>query len=294
MAILTKDDARSILEKVLKLSKADGCEVNVNGGVGGNLRFARNTVTTSGAVEQTGLSVQSNFGKKSGTATINEYDDASLEKVVRRSEELAKLAPRTPSSWTCWSPQSTPDVEGVLRRDGDRSSRPRGAEAAKSAIVPAEKNDITVAGFYQDNTFFQAMLNSKGLFAYHSGTTVSFSLTARTNDGTGSGYAEREYNDVAKLDAGAVSKIAIQKGALSKNPKAIEPGKYTVILEPAAAVGLLQYVFFSMDARQADEGRSPLSKPGAAPEAGREAVGRAGDHLLGPDERGDADLALGE
>src|SRR5690349_15974718 len=96
MAILSKEEAKRILEKVISFSKADGCEANLNGSNGGNIRYARNTVSTSGEDSNVTLAVQSNFGKKSGTATINEFDDASLEKVVRRAEELARLSPENP------------------------------------------------------------------------------------------------------------------------------------------------------------------------------------------------------
>ena len=51
----------------------------------GNIRYARNAVSTSGSITQTNIVVSSAFGKKLGVATINELDDASLEKVVRRS-----------------------------------------------------------------------------------------------------------------------------------------------------------------------------------------------------------------
>src|SRR5690349_9214734 len=96
MAIFSKEEAKRILEKVISFSKADGCEANLNGSNGGNIRYARNTVSTSGEDSNVTLAVQSYYGKKAGTATINEFDDASLEKVVRRSEELAKLSPENP------------------------------------------------------------------------------------------------------------------------------------------------------------------------------------------------------
>jgi len=93
MAQFTESEAQAILEKVLGYSKADECEATLTGGKSGNLRFARNAVSTSGGREVSSLEVQSSFGKKTGTATVNEFDDASLEKVVRRAEELAQLAP---------------------------------------------------------------------------------------------------------------------------------------------------------------------------------------------------------
>ena len=91
MAIYTKEEARQILEKALSFSTADTCEINLNGSESGNIRYARNTVSTAGHRSNQNLVVQSSYGNKSGTATIDEFDDASLEKVVKRAEELAKL-----------------------------------------------------------------------------------------------------------------------------------------------------------------------------------------------------------
>ncbi|MBC6949211.1 TldD/PmbA family protein, partial [candidate division KSB1 bacterium] len=118
----------------------------------------------------------------------------------------------------------------------------------------------------------QSMMNTKGLFAYHTQTGVNFSVTVRTEDGTGSGYVTRDYNDVSKLNTGAASQVAIDKAIKSQQPKAIEPGKYTVILEPAASIDLLQNMIFNMDARQADEGRSFLAKAGGGTKLGEKIV----------------------
>src|SRR5271154_5350317 len=96
MVQLDKAEAEKIIQKVLAHAKADETQVNLTGRHEGNLRFARNAVSTSGGTEALTLSVQSTFGKKTGTATINEFDDASLEKVVRRAEDLARLAPENP------------------------------------------------------------------------------------------------------------------------------------------------------------------------------------------------------
>ncbi|CEG17039.1 TldD protein (fragment) [Xanthomonas citri pv. citri] len=96
MSILTEAQAKAILDKVIKLSKADECTATLTGSIDGNIRFALNNVSTSGIVDNTDLQVQVAFGKRVGVATINEFDDASLERVVRRAEDLAKLAPENP------------------------------------------------------------------------------------------------------------------------------------------------------------------------------------------------------
>ena len=93
MIIFTEQEAKAILDKVIALSKADECTATLAGSVDGNIRFALNNVSTSGIVSNTDLGVQVAFGKRVGIATINEFDDAALERVVRRAEDLARLAP---------------------------------------------------------------------------------------------------------------------------------------------------------------------------------------------------------
>lgn len=267
MAIFSKEEAKRILEKVISFSKADGIEANLNGSNGGNIRYARNTVSTSGEDSNVTLAVQSNYGKKSGTATINEFDDASLEKVVRRAEELAKLSPENPEFMESL-PQQTYGASKTFSEATAKITPEYRAQAAANSINPASAKDVTAAGFLDDSHNFASMMNSKGLFAYNQSTGVNFTATMRTNDGTGSGWVTRDFNDVSKLDTAEASRIAIDKAIMSKEAKAIEPGKYTVILEPAAASELLGNMFFNMGARQADEGRSFLSKKGGGTKLG--------------------------
>ncbi|RYY10643.1 MAG: TldD/PmbA family protein, partial [Chitinophagaceae bacterium] len=96
MAIISKDEAQTILKKVLSFAKADETSVSLSGSDGGNIRYARNAVSTAGESSTMTLGVSSSFGKKTGAATINEFDDASLQKCVKRAEELAQLAPENP------------------------------------------------------------------------------------------------------------------------------------------------------------------------------------------------------
>src|ERR1700733_12973701 len=109
MEFLSKEEAQKLLKKVLAFSKADECEVGLSGSEGGNIRYARNSVSTAGEISQLSLVVSSTFGKKTGVATIDEFDDASLEKVVRRAEELAQLAPENPEHMPSLGPQEFPE-----------------------------------------------------------------------------------------------------------------------------------------------------------------------------------------
>lgn len=271
MSIFNKDEAREIMSKAISFSSADACEVNLSGSNTGNIRYARNTVSTAGARSNRTLAVQCNFGKKVGTATIDEFDDASLQKVVKRAEELAKLSPESPEFMSPLGPQQYDESKTYSQNTADIDPDYRAAVAA-SSIGPAKKSDITAAGFFNDSDGFSAMMNSNGLFAYNRATNMDFTVTMRSNDGTGSGWVTRDFNDVSMFDPSEASMVAIDKALMSKEAKAIEPGKYTVILEPAASVGLLGNMFGSFNARSADEGRSFMSKEGGGNKLGEKIV----------------------
>lgn len=271
MSIYNKDQAKEIMSRALKFSKADGCEINLSGNISGNIRYARNTVSTAGVNSNQSMAVQANFGKKVGTATIDEFDDASLEKVVRRAEELARLSPESPEFMEPLGPQKYDESKTFIQKTADVTPDFRAAVAGAS-IGPAKKSGITAAGFFDDSSGFNAMMNHNDLFAYNKSTDMNFTVTMRTDDGTGSGWSTRDFNDVGMFDAAEASQIAIDKALMSKEAKAIEPGKYTVILEPAASIGLLRNMFRSFNARSADEGRSYMSKEGGGNKLGEKIV----------------------
>ncbi len=272
MPLLSKDEASTLLHKVLSYSKADECQVKISGSQGGNIRYARNSVSTSGHLDQTSLQIASVFGKRQGIAVINEYDEASLRKAVLRSEELARLEPENPEYLPFLSAQQYgPSANAYVAATAGMDSRVR-ADMTMQSLQVAKEAKVVAAGFLQNTAAFSAMMNTNGLFAYSTSTDVNFSVTLRTGDGTGSGYAARGYNDVGHLDVAAASRIAARKATQSMSAKALEPGKYTVILEPAAGIVLLENLYGGLDARSADEGRSFLSRPGGKSRLGEKLV----------------------
>ncbi|MGO4891776.1 TldD/PmbA family protein [Flavobacterium sp. W21_SRS_FM6] len=258
MTILSEQTAKTLLTKVIAFSKADAVECNLDGSVGGNIRYARNTVSTAGEESDVTLAVQSTFGKRMGVATINEFDDASLEKVVRRSEELAKLAPENDEMMPNFGKQTYLESKTFFESTSKVTPEDR-AQAAQNSIAPSKKDKLVAAGFLEENTRFTAIMNNSGLFAYNTSTNVDFSVTIRTEDGKGSGWVTRNYSDVKLLDTAKASSIAIHKAKSSVDAKEMEPGKYTVILEPAASNTLISNMMRSFNQRGADEGRSFLS-----------------------------------
>lgn len=271
MAILSETEARALLEKTLAFSKADECEVTLSGGRDGNLRFARNNVSTSGGADQLSLVVRSSIGPRSGVATINEFDSASLARVVRNAEELARLSPVNPEHVPQLGPQSYLEPKAYFESTARLTQDDR-VKAAGASIGLCKSRKLTAAGYLADRTGFSAIANSKGLFGYQRRTELDFTITTRTSDERGSGYALADLNDAAQLDAAATTSVAARKAEMSLEPRAIEPGKYTVILEPVAGADLVRLMLPAMSARLADEGRSFLSKPGGATRLGEKIV----------------------
>jgi predicted Zn-dependent protease len=263
MSILTQEQTKRICDRVLSFSKADECIVTVSGSREGNVRFARNAVSTAGLADDTSIAVQVAFGNKQGTATINEFDDKSLEKVVRRAEELARLAPDNPEFMPTVGKQDYKASQTFAKRTADIDPEYR-AQVAAHSIEACRKNKLVAAGFFTDSTAFQAVGNSRGVYGHQETTNLDYTCTVRTEDGRGSGWVKRTARDAGKFDAREAVEVAAEKAMRSAEAKALEPGRYTVILEPAATSDLLSYMFFGFDARSADEGRSFLSKKGGA------------------------------
>ena len=269
MSILSEAEAKAILEKVIAFSTGDQTIAQLGGGISGNVRFARNDISTSGIVDQTELAVQVAFGKRVGTATINQFDDASLERVVRRAESLAKLAPENPEFMPAVGKQTYRATDTFSEATAALTAEAR-AKIAETSILPCRERNLIAAGFLEDGQSFFAHANSNGNFGYQRSTVADYTCTVRTDDGRGSGWVASNVQDIAQFDAAQDIQIAMRKAAASVDAKALEPGKYTVILEPAAASGLISFMMNFFDARSADEGRSFLSKQGGGNKIGEQ------------------------
>src|SRR4029450_3768537 len=125
----------------------------------------------------------------------------------------------------------------------------------RAALDAAGEKKVDAAGFVETSAQIQAVATSKGQFGYDRFTAADYNLTARTPDGTGSGWASKPFNELRLLAPKARASTAIDKAARSHNPTAIEPGKYTVVLEPAALADLIVNLVFAAGAGQTDGGR---------------------------------------
>jgi len=272
IGVLSREQAQAIVERAVKLSKADAVRVSVNSARETNLRFADNQMSTSGVTTNSTIRVQSVFGKRKASVVTNDRSDEGLQRAVQQSEALARLAPEDPEYLGELPPQTYAPVNAWSDSTADLSAEDR-AQAAMTALAPARAaKDLTVAGFIICNASASAIGNSAGLFAYHRGTSANYTLTARTTDGTGSGWVGSESIDWSAIDFQSVADRAIDKARRSRNPVGIEPGRYTVIFEPEATANLVSLMGGAFQARSADEGRSAFSKAGGGSRLGEKIV----------------------
>ena len=271
MPLLTREQARTLVDRVLSRSNADDIQVWVNAGDETNIRFADNRITTSGTADDLSVRIASAFGARSAVTTTNDVSDDGLERAVRQSETLARLAPENPERMPLLGEQTYRAVDSYVPATAAATPADR-ARVAQRAIDSARRAGAIVAGFLTTNAGATAIGNNKGLYAYRAATGVDYSQTVRTPDGTGSGWAGANHPDWRQIDFGAVVSRATEKALSSRNPTRVEPGRYTVILEPQAAGDLVQLLAGSLDARSAEEGRSAWAKQGGGTRVGERVV----------------------
>ena len=265
--LLTETEARAICEKLLSYVKADDAVVGVTSENYGHLRFASNAFTTSGARENVSVGVTVWIGGRRGSANTNEIDDESLKSTVALAEQLARISPVDREYMPTLGKQTYKPVNGYAEATSNISLSAR-AKTINDVIAACEKSKVIGAGFHQARGSAGASATKNGNFIYDRSSLVSLSTTARTADGTSSGYFLRNHFDVSKLDTARVANEAIRKALDSRNPRVLEPGVYPAILEPKAVADLLGFLAFQFDARSAEEGRSPFSAPGGKTKVG--------------------------
>jgi predicted Zn-dependent protease len=258
---MTREQMQTIAERALSFSTADDARVHITAGAQGNTRFAVNQITTGGDVQNVTVVVTSAFGRRVASATTNGVDDEALRRVVETSERLARLVPENPEYMGELGPQRHPEVSSLSTATASLTAEGR-ARAVNHVTTPAAERGLISTGFLPHTTAATAIATSRGLFAYTTGSRVSFTTTVRTPDGTGSGWAGAGSHEWADLDLPAIAERAIAKAERSRNPREVEPGRWTVILEPTAAANMMNLMMNALSARLADEGRSFFSRAG--------------------------------
>jgi predicted Zn-dependent protease len=257
--VLTKDKAQDTFDRVKKFSTADEIELLISGGRSALTRFANNTIHQNVAEENYMLSVRTVFDGKTARATTNKFDEESVRLCVKASEGLARVQAKDPDLL----PVPGPEVYGEDAQAGrtffeTASITPADRARAVGKIVGvAKRENLTTAGIFATSESVEAVLNSRGLCAYHTQTSAEISVTMLAQDS--SGWQKANSPDVRNLNPVELAEIAARKAQQSAVPQELPPGKYTAILEPAAVLDLCGFMFWDWGGQAILDERSFLN-----------------------------------
>jgi len=275
--MLTREQAGDIFDRIRTLSSADEVEVLFSGGRFALTRFANNTIHQNVEDENHIVSVRTVFGGRTARATTNKFEDESLRRVVESSEVLAKvqhpdpdLLPMPDSREAAGETGEAPVTTRVLpsRHFAQTAAiTPQlRADGVKKIVDIAQKHNLTTAGIFSSAESVEGTFNSRGLSNWHTQTLAEVSITMLGSDS--SGWQKANSPDATNLDPLGLAETAAMKAADSAHPVEIPAGKYTVILEPAAVLDIVGFMFWDYSGMAILDQRSFLT-------------GRIGSQLFG-------------
>ena len=249
--MLTKEQAGDIFDRIRKISSADEVEVLFSGGRFALTRFANNTIHQNVAETNHSVSVRTAFGGQTARASTNKFDDESLRQVVKAAENLAKvqhpdpdLLPMPDSREAAGSADSGAIVAVPSRHFPQTAAiTPEiRAEGVKKIVGVADRHKLTTAGVFSSGESFEGIFNSRGLSNWHTQTSAEVSITMLAGDS--SGWQKASSPDAANLDPLRLAEVAAKKAVDSAHPRELPAGQYTVILEPAAVLDIVGFMFW--------------------------------------------------
>jgi predicted Zn-dependent protease len=251
----SREEIKALTDKVLNMARADAVEVEFNGGERSGTRWANSTITVNLVQLDQQLSVTVRQGQKTGTASTREFDDDSLKAMIDEANDAAKTARDNPNlAPLVKGPQDYLPVDAALPAMVNFGPGER-AEMVKKSVAVCDKKGALGSGYIPKNYQTTCSANSEGLFAYYQYAEAGMILTCRTQDGRGSGWAGiTGVKDLSLIDAVKISEIAADKAVKSQKPRALEPGRYTVILESRPAARFLSLMTNIFNARAVETG----------------------------------------
>ena len=230
-----------LAERVLGFSDADETEVHIDFVADALTRFANNTIHQNVAEQMLSVSVRTVYDGRTARATTNKTDDDSLRRAIAASATLARSQPKNPDLLPMPGPQKYPRVSRYFPETAGATPQDRAVAVARVTDL-AEQNKQTAAGIFSTGAAVTVMANSKGLFAGYRQSRSEFSITILEQDS--SGWAKASAPDRNQIDPEALARRASKKAAASRHPREVEPGRWTVILEPAAVLDLVGFLFY--------------------------------------------------
>jgi predicted Zn-dependent protease len=264
---LSRAQAKQLTAKIFSFSSVADVRVRVEARRTGNARFAASQPTTSGDVEEFEVHVTAVRDGRSATASGSGVSEAQIQQIVKRAEALVEVAPVDPELVAPLGPQKLPNVGGFDRKLAEWGPGQR-VPIVESSIEAGRSAGVSVAGFLEHRDETHVVADKAGLFAHHRATRLSFSTTCRTRDGTGSNKRGYLSHSPAGFEAGRLVGDAAGWAMRARAPHDVKPGRYTVVLAPAAVAELLAFMLEAMDHRDAVEGRSFFAKAGGGTRLG--------------------------
>ncbi|MGH2692352.1 MAG: TldD/PmbA family protein [Actinomycetota bacterium] len=256
--LIGPDDIRDVTNAALEVPGADATEVLVIHEWSGLTRFAESAIHQSTSREDTGVRVRTIVGGQVGVAATNDLSKDGAANAARSALELARVAAPDPMF-----PGLTPPTEIPERRDGydepTASATPDQRAETVAELIGRCGSGFHAAGALDTSATEVAVANTEGHFCYAPSTQASLTTVISGGKG-GTGFAEVTAPRVAEIDASEIGSRAFAKASGSQNPASLEPGRYEVILEPAAVATLLGFLaFLGFGGRSIAEGRSCFS-----------------------------------
>src|SRR4051812_5226779 len=285
----SRDEIKALTDKVLNMTKADAVEVNFDGGERSATRWANSSITVNMVQYDQQLTLNVRRGTKQGSASSREFDDESLKAMVDEAQDAAQKARDNPNlPPLVKGPQDYVPVEAVLAKTAEFGPGERAAWVKQSVDI-CEKKGVLGSGYIPKNYQTTCLANSEGLFAYYQAAETGFVLTCRMASGGGSGWSGiTGAKDLAQVNVAELTEIAANKALKSQKPRAIEPGRYTTIIEPRPMARLLSTMIGAFNAGGGGGGfgggggggfnfggvRRPFVAGDGAPRVGREVSSR--------------------
>jgi len=247
----------ALAERVLARSPADGTEVLLVEENQRLTRFTHNAIHQNVASSEVGVRVRAIVDGRTGVAATNDVRPESLDRVVARACEIARLAPLdSQMPPLARAPRATPVDGSYLEGTANASAEVR-ARLAGDAFDAAERDGLWAAGFVETMRSGVTIANSSGTIQSFDGSNSG--INVKQNGPSSTGFAERYSADVRDLDGAQAGDIAAQKAVLSADPVAVDPGDWTVIMEPPAFGEFAAFLGQHFSAQSFDEGWSFLS-----------------------------------
>ncbi|MBI2677169.1 MAG: TldD/PmbA family protein [Candidatus Koribacter versatilis] len=258
--MLNKDKAQRIFETVRKFATADEVEVLIAGGKYALTRFANNTIHQNVAEENYICSIRTVFGGRTARSTTNKFDEESLRRAVADAEAISRVQQPDADLAPLAGPELAPKESDSPSRHFESAAKLTPEDRARGVhgiVEIAKQNDLTAAGIFSSSDSAEAILNSKGLVAFHQQTSAEVSITMLGADS--SGWQKFNSPDAAQVKPLELAQTAARKAKQSAAPRSVEPGKYTVILEPAAVLDLIGFMFYDFAGQSVLDERSFLN-----------------------------------